>query len=85
MKLKRGQKIIFSANNQCVYAHDMNFHRGIPSGIVFDVIAAEGAIVLSASGYGGTPYGQGKIMTYQGKIDGFYSVVDSCQIMESKG
>ena len=85
MKLKQGQKIIFSANNQCCYAHDMNFHRGIPSGIVFDVIAAGSAIILSAPGYGGTPYGGGKIMTYQNNIDGFYSVVESCQVMESKG
>lgn len=52
----------FSPGNQVLYGQDFHTARGVPSGIDFTVEEIDDThAVLSAPGYGGRPYGNGKI------------------------
>lgn len=53
----------FKEGNSIPYGQDMGIHKGVPSGIDFDVrLENDGnGAVLRAPGYGGKPYGNGAI------------------------
>ena len=56
----------FPKNNNIVFGQYMSWWVGIPSDVDFDIdeIHPDGKIWLSGSRYGGTPFGNGKIVIY---------------------
>lgn len=55
-------KTITFQENRILYFQDMNYFRGIPSGVEFTIETIdEKSARLSAPNYGGKPYGNGKI------------------------
>lgn len=53
--------IIFQENN-ILYMQDFSYYRGVPHGVEFTIeYITRDRVVLSAPGYGGKPYGNGKL------------------------
>jgi hypothetical protein len=69
-KLTLDTKVGFAPNNQVFYSQDFSVCRGIDSNVVFTVTNHfDSGVWLSAPGYGGTPYGNGRILVlYNQKI-----------------
>jgi len=60
--MKKGDKLQFKEGNNVLYSQDFKRYRGVPSNVTFTVEERIDCItVLSAPGYGGNPYGNGKI------------------------
>ena len=59
-------KIKFPDDNDIVFGQDHAWWVGVPSNLTFEVdeIWKDGKVWLSAPGYGGEPYGNGKILVY---------------------
>lgn len=58
--------IKFKLGNKIAYGQDFNYWHGLPSNIEFTVEEIdENHAVLKGPGYGGKPYGNGKIYIYR--------------------
>lgn len=65
-KLAVETKVSFEPDNEILYGQDFSIWRGIDSGIIFEVdehLIGSG-VWLKAPGYGGSPYGCGRIVIY---------------------
>jgi len=55
-------KIRFPDGNRILYGQDFSYHRGLPSDIDFEIVEYdENRAILKGPGYGGLPYGNGRI------------------------
>ena len=56
------RKIRFKCGNKVLYYQDMSYWRGLPSNVEFTIDRIDdNSAVLSAPGYGGDPYGNGRV------------------------
>jgi hypothetical protein len=64
--LEKSTKIRFEPNNEVVYGQDMSVWQGVDHTLVFEVDKhmEERGVWLIAPGYGGNPYGNGRILVY---------------------
>ncbi len=57
--------ISFPKDNKIVYGQDFAIRCGVPHDVEFEVVKVTGSyMVLEGPGYGGTPYGNGRIYVY---------------------
>lgn len=67
-------KVKFKPNNNILYVQDFNFHRGLPSGIEFDVDfeTSKYLVKLTAPGFGYPypNYGNGSIHIKKDQLNG---------------
>lgn len=60
--------LVFEENDYS-YGQDFRYYRRIPSGVEFDVsFFQEGRVILTGSGYGGKPYGNGALYANYGEF-----------------
>lgn len=61
----RTVKARFETDNNVLYFQDFSYYRGLPSGVEFECTeTSPGTWQLVAPGYGGKPYGNGKILVH---------------------